>query len=90
MPPSPVTFELPDPATLCEGKRLKFGFYVLAAAGIIIRATSGAEIRIGPLLSSADGTAESYVIGDFLELQALSDSLWGAISEVPSGNWTVT
>lgn len=90
MPRSPTTFELPDPAILCEGKRLKFGFYVLDVAGVIIRATSGSRIRIGPLFSSLDGTAESSVVGDYVELQALSDSLWGAISEVPSGNWSVT
>jgi hypothetical protein len=90
MPRSPSIFELPDPATLCNGKRLKYGFYVLNAGGIIVRATSGAEIQIGPLLSSVDGTAESSVVGDYLELQALNDTLWGAIAEVPSGNWSVT
>ena len=90
MPASPVTFQLPAAATLCEGKRLKFGFYVLSTVGIIVRATSGAKIRIGPLLSSVNGTANSSTVGNYLELQALNDSLWGTIAEVPSGSWTVT
>lgn len=86
----PALIELPDPTELCDGKRAKFGFYVVAAGGMIIQATAGARIRIGGSLSSVNGEAFGSAVGDYLELTAISDSLWGATSEVPDGAWTTS
>ncbi len=85
----PTVIELPDPATLCDGKRARFGFYLERANPMYLQITSGATMRIGASTSSADGTAMADAAGDYLEIVAVNDTLWGGIAELPAGAWTL-
>lgn len=80
---------LPDAATLCDSKRAKYGFAITLAGGLSVQASNGNQIRIGAAISSVNGYAFASNVGDYLELVAIDDDIWLAVSELPSGAWSV-
>jgi len=78
-----VTLTLPDAAA-----GLVYRFRVADTDGLKIAAATGDTIRVGSSVSAAAGNVQSSIVGEMVELEAVSDSEWVAGPYV--GAWLVT
>jgi len=78
-----VTFTLPVPAV-----GLVFGFAVVAAFNVIVKAPGGSYLHLGTVPSSSGGTVYSSAVGSYVLIKCRSSSVW--LIQSTSGTWTVT
>lgn len=72
--PGEIVLLLPPPPLL--GTLGEFGFIVGAAQNLIVRATGGAVIRYGDVLSSPDGEMDSDAVGAQLWLRVIDEETY--------------
>lgn len=75
-----VTFTLPVPAV-----GLVFGFAVMAAYNLIVRAPGGSYLYLGTVPSSSGGTLTSSSVGSYVQIKCRSATVW--IIQATTGTW---
>lgn len=76
------------PSGISAGIVYTFVNYQASPRGTRILAQAGQTIRLGANVSASGGSVQSQTMGDYVQLAAISSSVWIALS--PSMGWTVT